>query len=148
MGIDLAIVAAYFGVILVIGIRSRAKPGEDVEVRAHLHRRVLGRLFHALLSIIVPLKDYQGQRIRDTQCGFKWMKKKASRAIWPKMTIDGFGFDVEFLYLAARLGFLASEVPVNWADRSDSRVNLMLDPLRMFWQVCTIRIKHRRIPRN
>lgn len=126
---------------VVIG--SRAKFGKDAQVEAHLHRRIIGRVFNLILLAVVGVKDLEGKAIQDTQCGFKWMTQKAAAEIIPPMTIDGFAFDVEMLYLANRKNLAVAELPINWVDRDESRVNLLLDPIKMFLQVCQIPLRHR-----
>jgi len=49
----------------------------------------------------------------DTQCGFKLFRGGVAQALFPQVTTDGFGFDVELLMLAERRGFRVVEVPVN-----------------------------------
>ena len=77
---------------------------------------------------------------RDTQCGFKLFTREAVRAVFPLQTIDGFGFDVEILYIARKLGFRAAEIPVVWRDVAASHVRLssgaraFLDILRVRFQ--------------
>ena len=58
---------------------------------------------------------------------------------------DGFAFDVELLYLANRLGFPIVELPINWADRGESRVNLLVDPIKMFGSVLAVPLRHRKV---
>ena len=41
-------------------------------------------------------------RIHDTQCGFKLFKRDKATPVFEKMTITGFGFDPELLFLASR----------------------------------------------
>jgi hypothetical protein len=47
------------------------------------------------------------------------------------MRISGFAFDVEFLYLAKKLGYRIAELPVEWTNDPDSRVKMMSDPFLM-----------------
>src|SRR5438093_471791 len=65
-----------------------------------------------------------GLPYKDTQCGFKLFTREAVEVIFPLQTIDGFGFDVEILYIARKLGLRAVEVPVVWNHSEDTRVNL------------------------
>lgn len=61
--------------------------------------------------------------IWDTQNGFKAFRRKAAENIFPRARIDGWGFDVEILALARRLGYEIGIVPVNWINNPESRVN-------------------------
>jgi dolichyl-phosphate beta-glucosyltransferase len=70
-----------------------------------LHKR---KLFNILVqALAVP-------GICDTQCGFKLFRREAALAICQRMVTERFGFDVEMLYLARRLGCRIREVPVAW----------------------------------
>ena len=63
----------------------------------------------------------------------------AAREIYRKQTLDGFGFDVEVLYIASHLGYRTLEVPVRWNDVAGTKVSMWLgakgfwDPVRVRW---------------
>jgi dolichyl-phosphate beta-glucosyltransferase len=59
--------------------------------------------------------------------------------------IEGFGFDVELLFLAERAGLRMLEVPVRWDHHEGSKVHILRDSLRMFREVVTLR---RRVARE
>jgi dolichyl-phosphate beta-glucosyltransferase len=73
----------------------------------------------------------------DTQCGFKLYSSAAARRIFPKQQLDGFGFDVEDLFIARLLGIKVVETPVRWNNVEGTKVSLMngvdsfLDPFRI-----------------
>jgi dolichyl-phosphate beta-glucosyltransferase len=58
--------------------------------------------------------------------------------IFPRQLLDGFGFDVEDLFIAKRHNLKAVEVPVRWANVEGTRVS-MLSGLRAFSDLLTIR---------
>jgi len=117
-----------------VAIASRAAPGAVLKVRQPLRREALGRLFNlAVQALALP-------GLRDTQCGFKLFSRGAARRIFPLMTIRGFGFDAEVLFIARRLGIPIVEVPVTWLDSPQSRVRPFSDGLRMTLDL--IRIRH------
>ncbi len=118
-----------------VAIGSRAMPAADVEVRARLHRRIIGRIFHGL----VWLAGVRG--IRDTQCGFKLFRGPVAHALFSRMRISGFSFDVELLLMARICGFRVTEVPVNWVHRPGSRINLLTDSARMAADLLRIRVR-------
>lgn len=63
--------------------------------------------------------------INDTQRGFKVFSARAAEAIFPKVTIMGWGFDFEVLAIARAHGFKIKEAPVtNWDNSAESRVTL------------------------
>ena len=75
----------------------------------------------------------------DTQCGFKLFETRAAREIFERQRLDGFGFDVEALYIARQLGCRIVEVPVRWNNVPGTKVSLwrglaaFLDPLKVRW---------------
>ena len=61
----------------------------------------------------------------DAQCGFKAVRRDVARAILPLVEDDGWFFDTELLVLAERAGLRIHEVPVDWIDDPDSRVQIL-----------------------
>jgi dolichyl-phosphate beta-glucosyltransferase len=60
--------------------------------------------------------------IKDTQAGFKVFRDYAAKAIFPYLTIDRWGFDVEALAVARQRGFRIAERPIRWLNDPDSKV--------------------------
>lgn len=75
----------------------------------------------------------------DTQCGFKAFNMLKFRPLLDMMTIDRFGFDVEFLFVANRHGLRLAEIPVRWNDVEGSKVSAVRDTRRMFNELMQIR---------
>ena len=63
-------------------------------------------------------------RIHDAQCGFKAVTADAARRLLPQVRDDGWFFDTELLLLAERNGLRIHEIPVDWVDDTDSRVDV------------------------
>lgn len=61
--------------------------------------------------------------LSDTQCGFKLLEADAAKRVFEVSTIDGFSFDLEMLYVAQNAGLAIKEVPVEWHDAPDSKVD-------------------------
>jgi len=87
-----------------------------------------------------------GLHMPDTQCGFKAFTASAARAIFSRQKLDGFSFDVEVLFLANALGLTTVEIPVRWVNEPNSKVRMLLDPLKMFVDLMRIRRLHRSDP--
>jgi dolichyl-phosphate beta-glucosyltransferase len=101
-------------------------------------RRVSGRVFNALVRLFaVP-------GIQDTQCGYKMLSAGAAAALAPHITIDGFAFDVELLYLARLAGYEIREVGIICHCRQDSRVRVRLGVAAVF-DVLRVRLNTRAI---
>jgi putative flippase GtrA len=64
-------------------------------------------------------------RFRDAQCGFKAIRRDVARELLPLVEDDTWFFDTELLVLAERAGLRIHEVPVDWVDDPDSRVDVL-----------------------
>jgi dolichyl-phosphate beta-glucosyltransferase len=80
----------------------------------------------------------------DTQCGFKAFNMNKFRPLLEVMTIDRFGFDVEFLFVAKQHGLRLAEIPVRWNDVAGSKVSVFRDTFRMVDELRQIRRNARR----
>ena len=118
-------------------IGSRALDRSLIGVHQPFPREEIGRAFNLLMRLETGLP------FRDTQCGFKLFETAAAREIFRRQRLDGFGFDVEVLYIARRLGYLTVEVPVRWNDAPGTKVSMLLgakgflDPLKVRWNGLT-----------
>jgi dolichyl-phosphate beta-glucosyltransferase len=116
-----------------IAIASRAMPDSRVERHQPWYRENMGRLFNVLVRALGL------SRLRDTQCGFKCFTREAALEICHRMTRERFGFDVEMLYLAYKLGHRVREVPVIWRNSSQTRVHAIRDSVSMACDLLQIR---------
>jgi len=85
------------------------------------------------------IKTMSGLPFADTQCGFKAFNMKKFRSLLETMTIDRFGFDVEFLFVAAHNKLRLKEIPVRWNNVEGSKVSVLRDTRRMFTELNQIR---------
>lgn len=115
---------------------SRAVAGADIRQHQPFYREVMGKTF----NLIIRIAGVRG--LHDTQCGFKLLEGKAAREIGAALTIDGFAYDVELVFLARRLGYKVVEVGVVWVDSPDSRVDPIRSSLSMLRDVVRMRIRH------
>ncbi|ALA60073.1 dolichyl-phosphate beta-glucosyltransferase [Nitrospira moscoviensis] len=120
------------GAQIAIGSRSLASRRSDFTVRARWHRSLLGGCFNA----VVRLGGIGG--IADTQCGFKLFERSVAEDLFGVSCINGYGFDLELLYIAQRRGYRIAEVPVNWADQPGSKVRLVRDGFGTLRELVTI----------
>ena len=100
---------------------SRALDRQLIETRQPIYRDYAGRLFNLVLRSLTALPFY------DTQCGFKAFRMAACRSILESAMVDGFGFDVELLFVAHRSGLRLQEVPVRWHHEEGSHVRMLRD---------------------
>jgi len=92
-----------------------------------------GKVFNLIVRTLTGLPFW------DTQCGFKAFNMKKFRPLLAKMTIERFGFDVEFLFVANLKGLKLKEIPVRWDHDERTKVNVVRDSRRMFNEVREIR---------
>ena len=81
-------------------------------------REVISRGYNLLLHATL------GARFSDAQCGFKAIRRDQARELLPRTQDGGWFFDTELLVLAERAGLRIHEVPVDWTDDPDSRVDV------------------------
>ena len=71
------------------------------------------------------LRGVLGARFSDAQCGFKAVRADVARQLLPLVSDTGWFFDTELLVIAERAGLRIHEVPVDWVDDPDSRVDIV-----------------------
>jgi len=117
---------------VVIG--SRALPGSNITVHQPAHREAMGRLFNKFVQLAAA------PGIKDSQCGFKGFTAKAAREIFKRQRLDGFGFDVELLYIAGKLGYGIVEAPITWHNSAATRVSPLRDGPGMLSDIFRVRM--------
>ncbi len=100
-----------------LAIGSRLAPSSRV-IRS-LKREILSRGYNVLL------RGALGARFSDAQCGFKAVRADVARELLPFVHDTGWFFDTELLVIAQRVGLRIHEVPVDWVDDPDSRVEIL-----------------------
>lgn len=121
---------------VVIG--SRAAAGADVRRRQPLYRELMGKAFNRLIHLLAI------RGLADTQCGFKLLDGAVARSLAAELTVDGFAYDVELLWLARRNGLAIREVGVVWVNSPESKVSPLRSSLAMLRDVLLIRLRRRR----
>jgi len=114
-----------------IAIGSRRAPGARIEVHQPWIKEWAGHLGNVLIrALVVP-------GIADTQAGFKMFTSRAAQAVFPRQTIDRWGFDIEILAIARQLGYLIREVPIVWHNTPGSKVRMgsYLNVLADVWRI-------------
>jgi putative flippase GtrA len=86
-------------------------------------RELISRCYNMLLHTCM------GARFSDAQCGFKAIRREQARALLPLTQDTGWFFDTELLVLAERAGLRIHEIPVDWIDDLDSRVDIIATAL-------------------
>jgi dolichyl-phosphate beta-glucosyltransferase len=116
-----------------LAVGSRVLPGSEVRGVSAV-RYLAGQVFSWLEQLVLSTG------LADTQCGFKAFTSTAAKEIFRRLTIDGFGFDVEMVFVARKLKYSIQPVAVQMIDRHRlSRVRLVEDSIKMFMNLFTIR---------
>jgi dolichyl-phosphate beta-glucosyltransferase len=116
-----------------VAIGSREAPGA-IRHDEPAYRHVMGRVFNAIVRLVaVPGLD-------DTQCGFKLFTADAAEALFSQQTMNGFGFDVEVLFLARKRGFTIVEIGIEWRHVESSKVQPVPDTIRMLRDCVLVRL--------
>jgi dolichyl-phosphate beta-glucosyltransferase len=115
-----------------VAIASREAPGA-VRYDEPAYRHLMGRVYNLLVQLLLL------PGIQDTQCGFKGFRRDAVEPLFSRQGMEGWGFDVELLYLARRQGYRIVEVPVHWTYGKHSRIRPFRDSWRMFRDLWWVR---------
>lgn len=127
------------GAKIIIGSRNNTRAG------APLLRKIMAKGFIIIRNIIIGLKG-----VKDTQCGFKLFHRKAALDIIDRLQVfhdrrkaEGSsvsaGFDLEFLFLAQKMNFKISEVPVSWRHVETKNVNFIKDSVETMIDIMRIK---------
>ncbi|NJP23201.1 bifunctional glycosyltransferase family 2/GtrA family protein [Microbispora hainanensis] len=100
-----------------LAIGTRLSPWSNV-VRGP-KREIISRAYNLLL------RSLMGARFSDAQCGFKAARTEIVQALLPTVQDEAWFFDTELLLLAEQHGLRIHEVPVDWVDDPDSRVDIV-----------------------
>jgi glycosyltransferase involved in cell wall biosynthesis len=104
-----------------VAIGTRLAPG--ARVSRGPRREVISRCYNLLLHLTLRVG------FSDAQCGFKAIRADRARPLLALTVDNGWFFDTELLVLAERTGLRIHEVPVDWIDDSDSRVDVVATAL-------------------
>ena len=116
-----------------VAIGSRALRRELIGRHQSIFRETAGQMFN------LAVRFATGLGFHDTQCGFKLFRHAAAQAIFSRQRLEGFGFDVEVLYLAKKLRFSVAEVPVRWNHSPGTKVRMLSHGLEMLADLWRIR---------
>jgi len=113
---------------VAIGTRLHAQ----ARVRRSFKRELISRSYNRLLRLALRA------RFSDAQCGFKAIRGDIAVDLLARVRDEAWFFDTELLVVAQRLGLRIHEVPVDWIEDTDSRVDILdtaLADLRGVWRL-------------
>ncbi len=106
---------------------SRHDKESDIRIKQPFKRRFISKCSRIIIKSMFHFK-----KIKDTQCGFKGMKKEVAKILVDKSKMDGFSFDVEYLYIVKLRQFSYISFPVIWSDDRGSTVSPLRSSVRFF----------------
>ncbi|XP_065669959.1 dolichyl-phosphate beta-glucosyltransferase isoform X2 [Hydra vulgaris] len=121
---------------MAISIGSRAHLQEEAIAERSLFRNILMYGFHFLVYVLCV------KGIKDTQCGFKLLTRKAALTLFSTLHVERWAFDVELLYAAQYLGIPIAEKAVNWQEIEGSKMVPIFSWLQMGKDLLLIRVRY------
>jgi dolichyl-phosphate beta-glucosyltransferase len=121
-----------------VAFGSRRAPGARRVVDQPWLRRACSLAAHRAIRAVLL------EGISDTQCGFKLFTASAADKIFEGVRTYGWGFDVEVLVLARKLGMTIAERGVTWSDDRRSRLRPLRDSIQIARDVLRISLAQRR----
>lgn len=121
------------GADVAIGSRALAAQLPGYAVQTRWYRTVLSTLFKSVV------RQSRLRGITDTQCGFKLFRQPIAADLFEVSLIDGYGFDLELLYVAQQRGYRIAEIPVNWSHQPNSKFRFFRDTFAMLREMAVIR---------
>jgi len=121
---------------MAISVGSRAHLQDDAVAQRSVFRNVLMWGFHFLVYFLCV------KGIKDTQCGFKLLTRKAALRLFSSLHVERWAFDVELLYLAQLLKIPIAEKAVNWQEIDGSKMVPIFSWLQMGRDLILIRARY------
>ncbi len=119
-----------------VAIGSRLLKGATVT--RQWRRELISRCYNLLIKALFR------NRFSDAQCGFKALKRSAALELLPHVEDDEWFFDTELLLLAEQRGYRISEVPVDWIEDLDTRVDVASTALEDVKGLLRVRVERLR----
>lgn len=115
-------------------IGSRWVKGAKITLRQPISRRIASRGFNLMVRTLL------GINIKDTQCGNKVFRKEAIKKITPGLGITMWAFDIDLLYLMKKHKYKILEIPTEWHDVAQSKLDLKRTIPEMFLSLMRLRL--------
>lgn len=118
-----------------VAVASREVYGTKILVARPATRVFASKAFSMFFNALFDLN------VKDTQCGCKAFKREVLQNVLGTVESNGFEFDAELLFKCKRKGYNIEEVPVTWSYKSDSKLDLSTDTLKMTKGVLRLWVK-------
>tara|TARA_Y100001958_G_C21151119_1_gene487280 strand:+ start:671 stop:1168 length:498 start_codon:yes stop_codon:yes gene_type:complete len=107
----------------------------DSVIKKSFLRNILGIFFKLFCFFLFRID------ISDTQCGFKLYKKNIAKKVFYNLLENGYVHDVEIAYKCLKNNFKITELPIMWEHKSHGKINILIDPIKMFIRLIILRIQ-------
>jgi glycosyltransferase involved in cell wall biosynthesis len=112
---------------------------KNSKIKYRYLRKIIGEIFTFFRKLLFKIKT------SDSQCGFKLYPKKVANTIFASLKNYGYIHDVEVLILLKKNKIKIYELPVKWTHMPGSKVNLIIDSIKMFFQLFYLKIIYRNV---
>ena len=102
------------------------------KINKKFYRYLLGIFFKLIIKILFKIK------LKDTQCGFKLYKSEIAKKNFKKIKTYGYAHDIELIKYLLEDKVEIKELPVNWTHKSNSKLNIFVDPFKMLVELIRI----------
>ena len=110
----------------------------ESEVEKKIYRYFLGVVFNILIRILFKID------IKDSQCGFKLYESNIAKKNFINLETLGFAHDIELINKIHSQNIEIKELPVKWRHMPNSKLNILIDPIKMFLEIIRIFIKSKK----
>lgn len=135
--------------VIDIACKSIIKPGIDMIIgdrtltassyaRVPIIRSFGSKIISFIVSRFFTIGYY------DTQCGIKGFKRAIAHDIFSKLTIKGFSFDVEVIFIAIKRKYAIAKIPVKVEKQLSSSVKIIFHGFEMLWNFFKIKLNYSR----
>jgi glycosyltransferase involved in cell wall biosynthesis len=104
-------------------------------IKRSFKRELLSRIYNLLLRMVLLVN------FKDAQCGFKAARINVAKDIIPRTKDNNWFFDSELMIVAEKKGYKIIEIPVNWIEDPDSKVNLVKTSLQYLKGIVDMRLR-------
>lgn len=108
---------------------------KDSKIKALFLRKLLGNILNIFLTFLFDIKQ------SDTQCGFKVFNSKYAKNIFKKLNCNEYAYDIEITLLLIKNKIQIEELPLKWEHRTGSKVNLIRDSIKIFFDLLILKLK-------
>lgn len=119
------------GYDIVIGSRLK----KESKIKRTWHRKIVGESYSFLVRL------FFNTSIMDYQCGFKGFCAKSIKPIIPEIKDNEWFFDTELILRALKRGLKIKEIPVEWEEKADSKINILKHSFQMFFSLLFLRLR-------